>query len=65
MSATPDPQLTETRIAATRPPAQLLPETILHGGTTDRAFEESTRALLHQRLRFCAWIGTTRARSRS
>jgi serine/threonine-protein kinase len=59
---TPDPesQLAETRVSA-RPPARLLPESPpaaeAPAGQTSRDFEESLRALLQRRLRFCAAVG--------
>jgi eukaryotic-like serine/threonine-protein kinase len=61
MPETTDPQLTETRVSPAQPPARLLPETHLSAGATDRSFDESLRALLHRRLRFCALVGTAGA----
>lgn len=57
MNTTPDPQLTQTKLAATRPTTETAPP----GDNTDRVFEESLRELLHRRLRFCAWLSTISA----
>src|SRR5262245_25799683 len=50
----PDQQLTQPKLAATRPTTETAPP----GDNTGRAFEESLRVLLHRRLRFCAWLVT-------
>jgi serine/threonine-protein kinase len=61
MTPDPDEQLAETRVSA-RPPARLLPPAEPAApdspvGATSRDFEESLRALLQRRLRFCAAVG--------
>lgn len=60
MTPDPDARLAETRVSA-RPPARPLPEVgpaaEPPAGATSRDFEESLRALLQRRLRFCAAVG--------